>query len=300
MYDNVLIGVKGDPDDHRAIALAHRLAGPGARLTLVHVSSVWAQQESEREALLGLPIRSPADLTSAFADQLGLAGGRARLIRQYSTSVGAGLQVLAARVNSDLLVLGSTRHRGLERVLKGDDVESVITGARCALAVADDGPTTGRQPPATIGVAYDGTPEGTAAVHHAQALATSLGAQLRVVYIAAPHIYAAGFGMVAYPMEEPASVVSAARAELGTVSGEQVEIIYGEPAWELEQFSELVDVLVCGSRRQGPVRRFVFGSMSLSLSHNARCPLIIAAPPAPPDSIRPVETFCAQAAPTGP
>lgn len=42
MYDNILIGVKGDADDHRAIDLARRLAASTSQLTLVHVSVVSA------------------------------------------------------------------------------------------------------------------------------------------------------------------------------------------------------------------------------------------------------------------
>ena len=277
MYDNVLIGVKGDADDHRAIDLAHRLAFSGTRLTLVHVSVISALA-SEREGL-ELEINASGGLVHAFADELALAGAGTRVIREHATSVGAGLQAAVARLNADLLVLGSTVHRGLDRLLEGDDVASTLARARCAVAVAESMARPGWRPVTKIGVAYDGTPDATVAVEHAKRLADSLGAGLTPLYVAEPHIYATGFGMIAYPVEDPESVVAAARKDLGTVAGEEVKVIYGDPSSELARFSGQVDVLVCGSRRQGAVSRLVLGSMALSLSRHACCPLIIA--PAP-------------------
>lgn len=279
MYDTILIGVKGDPDDASAIELARRLASPPSRLTLVHVSVISAFG-SEREGL-ELQINAPGELARAFADQLTLAGEGARLIREHATSVGAGLQAAASRVDPELLVLGPTRHRGLDRVLEGDDVQAAVTRTRCAVAVADSEAAPGRRPITRIGLAYDATPEGTAAAQHAGALAAALGATLTPLYVAAPHLYAPGFGMVAYPFEDPEAVLAAARTDMGSVAGEKVNVIYGDPGYELTAFSSQVDLLVCGSRRQRGFRRFVFGSTALTLSREARCPLIIAPPPEP-------------------
>jgi len=277
MYDNVVIGVQGAGDDRRAIELARRLASPQATLTLAHVSVVSALA-SEREGL-ELEIRARGEFAHAFAEQIALAGEGARLLHEHATSVGAGLQAATDRIGADLLVLGSTRHRGLDRLLEGDDVQAALTRTRCAVAVADDAPPD-RWPTITrVGVAYDDSPQSSVAVEHAQALAAQVGGRVMPLYIAEPHVYATGFGMVAYPIEDPESVVEAARAHLGAVAGEPVKVIYGDCILELVQFSEHVDVLVCGSRRQGPIRRFVFGSTALALSREAHCPVIIAPPP---------------------
>jgi len=178
-------------------------------------------------------------------------------------------------------VLGSTRHRGLDRILEGDDVQAAVTRTQCAVAVVDSdaGPSRGRIK--RIGLAYDATPEGAAAAEHATALASSLDATLTSLYVVAPHVYATGYWVPAYPIEDPESALSAARTEVGAIAGEQVNVIYGEPSWELAEFSGRVDLLVCGSRRQRALRRFLFGSTALSLSRDARCPLVIAPPPEP-------------------
>lgn len=277
MYDNVLIGVKGDSDDRRAIALANRLASADTHITLVHVSTV-SVLGSEREGL-ELEINSPGELARQFAGQLELAGDRACLIREHATSVGAGLQAAAKRVDADLLVLGSTAHHGLDRLLEGDDVGAALARTRCAVAIADVGPSRGRRPIARIGVAYDGSAASVVAAEHARALADALDARLTLLYVAEPHIYATGFGMVAYPIEDPESVMAAARTQMGTVCGEQVKVVYGDRGIELTEFSEKVDLLVCGSQRPGMLHRLAFGSTALSLSRSASCPLIIAPVP---------------------
>lgn len=103
--------------------------------------------------------------------------------------------------------------------------------------------------------------------------------------------------MVADPVEDPESIVAAARMHLGTVAGEAVKVIYGDPTSELRHFSGQVDVLVCGSQRQGAARRFVLGSTALSLSRDARCPLIIApAPQTSASSAQPAQTASEPAA----
>lgn len=301
MYDRVLIGVRGEEDDRRAIALARRLVPPPACLTLVHVSVVSALGR-ENEGL-ELELDAPGEPRHAFARQLELCGGGTRLLREHATSVGAGLQAAAERIDADLLVIGSTQHGALDHLLCGDDVGTTLARTRCALAVADDGLPRGRMPISTIGVAYDGTPEGKTAAEHAKALADSHGARLTPLYVAAPHVYATGFGMVAPPVEDPDSVVKAARMNLGTVAGERVEVIYGDPATELAQFSGRVDLLVCGSRRRGAVRRLVLGSTALALSRNARCPLVIAPPPevraTPASAVARAETASASTAAGG-
>jgi nucleotide-binding universal stress UspA family protein len=46
----------------------------------------------------------------------------------------------------------------------------------------------------------------------------------------------------------------------------------------LVALSREVDLLVCGSRRHGPLRRLVLGSTSDYLAHHVDVPLIITAP----------------------
>jgi nucleotide-binding universal stress UspA family protein len=52
--------------------------------------------------------------------------------------------------------------------------------------------------------------------------------------------------------------------------------VYGAVRDELVAFSQTVDLLVCGSRRNGPVRRLAFGSTSEYLTRHVDVPLLIA------------------------
>jgi nucleotide-binding universal stress UspA family protein len=49
----------------------------------------------------------------------------------------------------------------------------------------------------------------------------------------------------------------------------------GDPAVELADASRELDLLVCGSRRRGPVRTALLGSVTERLLHGAACPLLI-------------------------
>lgn len=279
MYDTIVIGVDGGDEDRRAISLAHQLITPTARITLVHVSTVTALA-SVNEGL-ELELGTPAEGARAFASQLELCGEGTRLVGEHARSVGAGLDAAAARLGADLVVLGPTRTHGLGHLFAGDDVQSTLGQTHCAVAVAvaDFGPTRQRRLIRTIGVAYDGSPASRLALAHAEGLARSLDAEVTPMCVVAPHVYSTGFGMVAYPIEDPETSIKAVSAELRALTRRPIEILYGDPIYELERLSARVDLLVCGSRRQGALRRLVLGSTSLALSRSSQCPLIVT--PAP-------------------
>ena len=65
-----------------------------------------------------------------------LAGIDAQLLVRGARPVGRGLHELAEEQRADLLVVGSTRHAVIGRVLMGDDCRAALDGAPCALGVA--------------------------------------------------------------------------------------------------------------------------------------------------------------------
>jgi Universal stress protein family len=54
----------------------------------------------------------------------------------------------------------------------------------------------------------------------------------------------------------------------------------GEPAAELAQLSEELDLLVVGTRGRAPLRRVLTGSVSANLMGATRCPLLVLPPAA--------------------
>ena len=65
-----------------------------------------------------------------------LAAVDAHLAVRGPGAVGRGLHELAEQRRADLLVVGSTRHALLGRVVMGDDCRAALDGAPCAIAVA--------------------------------------------------------------------------------------------------------------------------------------------------------------------
>jgi nucleotide-binding universal stress UspA family protein len=200
-------------------------------------------------------------------------------------SAGAGLEQVGAAREADLIVVGSCHHGIVGRVLVGDDAASVLHHAQRPVAIAPTGFQSQVSPVRTVGVAYDGSEESEMARTAGESLADGLGAELIIRCVATPHVFASGFAAGAGYIEDPADVISRTRAKLGELEGgRQVDVAVGIPNLELVAFSEAVDLLVCGSRHSGPVRRVALGSTSDYLAHHARCPLIVTPRPSQTES----------------
>lgn len=213
-----------------------------------------------------------------FTVELEACGEGTEISRVYAGSVGAGLEDAADGARAVLIVVGASQHHGIARLLSGDDVKSVLHHTQRAVAVAPTGHERHPQGLTNIGVAVDDEPASEVAVAHAGLLAERLHARLFPFGVVEPHPYAAGWGSVAVPMEDPANAMTAARERLGEVDGQPVEIVYGTTGDELDKFSDRVDLMVCGSRRAGAALRLLLGSTSDHLARHARRPLLIAPP----------------------
>jgi nucleotide-binding universal stress UspA family protein len=248
MYTNVIVGVDGEHGGRDAAALAAMLATPGGLLSLVYVST------SSPDAGLDDTFADEDALGVLFHEELALCGGDAHLARVTALSVAAGLAHDAQERGGDLIVLGASHRHGLLRLLAGHHVTSVIHQTHCAVAVAPAGFAQDPRSLARIGVAYDGTSEGAVAVAHAGLLATEHRCDLIACHAVNPHL----------------------DQWLGDADGLDVQPIYGPPWKALHEFSRTVDLLVCGSRRNGTVRRIVLGSTSESLAREPHTPLLVA------------------------
>jgi nucleotide-binding universal stress UspA family protein len=190
----------------------------------------------------------------------------------FGTPVGPGIQALATDRGADLIVLGSPHHGPIGRVLLGSAAETVVAGAPCAVAVA---PRRFRRraaiEPRVIGVAFDGSSESAAALDTGVDLARAAGARLRVIAVE-PSAWSR-------PLRRE---VPAAAAELARACGElpddiEVEsvVLHGDPAHKLNEETERLGLLVCGSRARGPLRRVMLGSVSSAVIRSAACPVVV-------------------------
>jgi nucleotide-binding universal stress UspA family protein len=225
-----------------------------------------------------------------LAAELGAAGleTSVQVIEHGSPASEIGRAV--ARLAPQLLVLGST-HRGPHgRVRPGSTAERLIGGSPCPVAVVPHGfapPDGGLR---TVGVAYAPTPEGRAALHAGARLARAFGARLRVVRVLDPrHAEEQSPGLMAgqhhdtdveegiagreriQERSELDAAVAAAAAGLET----DIDVLYQDAADGLDAASQLLDLLVMGSRAHGPVRAVGLGGVSRRVIARAACPVLV-------------------------
>ncbi len=262
MFMNVLVGVDGREGGRDAIALARLLSDPGAKLTLVLVrSSEIAEDVAESEELL--------------ERERSAAGLEAELLSVIALNPGRGLHEQAERLGADLLVVGSCSHGTFGRVMLNDDTRAALNGAPCAVAVASRGYAEHHTAISNVGVAYNGSPESTAALAVARQLAARTKATIHALEVVS--LPAATYGGLVAPaigdyIDEITKQASERMSELGDVDAHAV---YGLAGEELARFGDELDILVVGSRGYGPLRRLISGSTSNYLERHARCSLLV-------------------------
>lgn len=273
MFKNVLIGVDGSANGRDAIALAGRLTDPDAKLTLVHVHR--GELDPLRAVQRTLLKKDREASAKLLEDERVAADVSAELLSIVGLSAAAGLHRQAEKQGADLLVVGSCRHGALGRAMLGDDARASLNGASCAVAIAAHGYAETSGEIASIGVAYNGSPESEAALRAARAVAARTGAsvQVREVVFIPTIAYA---GLVALDVGNSAEeMVKEASRRIEAIPGVTGKAVYGPPGEALEAFSDEVDLLFVGSRGYGPVKRLMLGSTSNGLAHHAGCSLLV-------------------------
>jgi len=194
------------------------------------------------------------------------------------------LHDLASAEHAELIVVGSSHTGRLGRVAPGSTAERLLHGAPCAVALVPRGyHTHTEQPIERIGVAYDGSDEATAALAAAVELARAFSAELEIIGVVAPEIYASSgmMGAPAYPSQQEA-VERAVQDGLDAVMEGVPEGIRahsvrlsGDAADQLFERSSDLDLMVAGSRGYGPIRSVLVGGVSGRLMRTVQCPMIV-------------------------
>lgn len=287
MLKTVIVGVDGFEGDQDAIALARSLA-PDAELVLACAYPY--DSTASRFALLGygtaLREQTEHDIKHA-RKAAGVPDARIELIAD--TSPAHALHRLAETESADLVVVGSSRHGKLNRALLGDVSRAVLHGSPCPVAVAPKGFTSGRM--RQIGVAFDDSPEAHEALRFAAGLASARGARLHVrTAVENPPVTPAfAVSMADYQelrktlRDNAQKTLEAAIATLDADVETDAGAIGGRSGEVLDALCADVDLIVCGSRGWGAVRRVVLGSTSDRLIHHAPCPAILVPRSAVPD-----------------
>ena len=273
MFQNVLVGVDGRPSGRDAIALASRLTDPTGKLTLAHVHS---GELRPSHAISPGVVREERKASQEMLEQeRATADVSAELIGIEAMNPGGGLHRQAEDQNADLLVVGSCSHGAFGRAMLGDDTRAALNGAPCAVAIATLGYAEHPTPITKIGVAYNGSPESTAALTAARDLAVATGATIHALEVVSiPTI--AYTGIMPPAIGESIDVMlQEATSRMKELPGVEGRAVYGLTGEELAAFAQEMDILIAGSRGYGPVKRLVLGSTSDYLERHARCSVLV-------------------------
>jgi nucleotide-binding universal stress UspA family protein len=207
------------------------------------------------------------------------AGSAAHAIS--ARSLAGALHDVACEADAGLLVVGRAHRGRVGRVLAGSVADGVLDGAACPVAVAP----RGYAPPSqltTIGAGFVETVEGRAAVAGAASVAARAGAALDLIS-AVPPVDWTGIAPPGAAYREALALARDAAGHAARAAAEEiapgvraiVHAVVESPVTALAEASEGLDLLVCGSRGYGPLRRVLLGSVSRPLSHIAHCPLVV-------------------------
>jgi nucleotide-binding universal stress UspA family protein len=276
----IVVGVDGTGSGLDAVALAARLAqATGDPLIVACVYPEGRLSSGDAAAVRG-PAAKALEAAEALAEE---AAAEYRTVP--SSSPARGLAELAEEEDAAMVVVGSHRSGAFGRVASGSTAERLLHGSGCPVAVA---PRGYRQRVTDklrrVGVAFVDTPDGHEAVRYAADLAARSGLPLTLFSVVGVHIN--WFVPEAVRPEEETVPIEVRkdyqealdRALAGLPEGVQAsgELLYGEVVDELSMVGERgVDLLVCGSRGYGPVRRVLLGTVSAALVRQASVPVLV-------------------------
>jgi nucleotide-binding universal stress UspA family protein len=281
MPASIVVGVDGTGSGLDAVALAVRVArATGDPLLLACIYPGDGRSGVDDDAAVQRPASSALEAARELVGEVAVEYRTAP-----SSSPARGLAELAEQEDAAMVVVGSHRRGAFGRVASGVTAERLLHGSGCPVAVAPRGyRRRGTDKLRRIGVAFVDTPDGREAVRRAAELAARSGLPLTLYSVVAVHIN--WFVPEAVRPEDetvPAEVredyqEALDRALAGLPDGVQAtgELLYGEVVDELSVVGERgVDLLVCGSRGYGPVRRVLLGTVSSALVRQASIPVLV-------------------------
>ena len=202
-----------------------------------------------------------------------------------SGSAAHGLADVAEAEDAEMIVLGSSSRGARRRISPGSTGERLLHGATCPVAVAPQGmrEEPADRPVQRLGVAFVDTAEAKEALRVASGLAERTGAGLRLFTVVAPRaeVFAPVTGrdaeeaFLATLRENAQAALDEALASMPKVPATG-ELLEGDTVDELAALDDReIDLLVCGSRGYGPVRRVLLGGVSSRLMRRAACPVVV-------------------------
>jgi nucleotide-binding universal stress UspA family protein len=212
--------------------------------------------------------------------------GDAALYRNVaSTSAAHGLADLAEDIDAVMVIVGTSQEAGLTRTLLGTSTERLLHGAPAPVTVVPPGwRQSAPERISSIGVAYLDTRDGREALRRAVRVALRIPARLTLYTVLGQsserYSYLVGrTDEQAFWDKARDSYGKALEfAAVGVPAELEPRIVLLEGA-VVDSLAALgpddVDVLICGSRGYGPVRRVLLGGVSSRLIRRARLPVTV-------------------------
>jgi nucleotide-binding universal stress UspA family protein len=280
----ILIGVDGSERSEDAVAFGRALAlasGAPVILAMAHRAEPLRPGADAHEVVLREDAgRTLARLAGALDDIHNIE--LQPLVKNMSAA--HALQELAEQEDAGIIVVGSSHTGRLGRVLPGSTAERLLHGAPCPVAVVPLGyrtHATSAHP--VVGCAYRSTEDGAAALGAAEELALALSGSLRVMQVIEPLERLYDIGEMPLNLAEINASIYANTERIliervGRLSAtlESEGTVYsGRPADVLVGMSEMVDILVVGSRGYGPLKAVLLGGVSGRVIRSAACPVVV-------------------------
>jgi nucleotide-binding universal stress UspA family protein len=282
----IVIGFDGTDSGEDALALGMLLARATQAVPLVvvvhpqeypigvgRVDAEWvAYMHQQAEQLLGRAGRLLGEDAGAELREVG------------APSESRGLHDVAEREQAELVVVGSSHRGPIGRTYPGSTGDRLLEGSACPVAVAPRGLREAPQRLGAIAVAFLDTPEAAQALDTAAALAERAGARLRLVSVMPrpAEVYLPVIGrdaeeaFVARSRELFRRALDDALARVGGRVEAEAELLEGAAVDTLATLDRRdADLLVCGSRAYGPLRRVLLGGVSSRLLRRSALPLLV-------------------------
>jgi nucleotide-binding universal stress UspA family protein len=279
----ILAGADGTGSGLDAVAFGARLATAVSSPLVVACVCPDEALVAGAEGQTDTPQRQAASILEAARDVVGDLPADFRTV--VSTSPARGLAELAEEEGVEAVVVGSTHRGPVGRVMSGSTAERLLHGTGCPVAVAPRGYHRHRSKPIdAIGAAFTDTLEGHEAVRVAADLAARAHVSLTVYSVVTlhtnwlrPEVVQPDVTVVPEEVRraysEPLDGVVADLPDGLRATG---ELLFGDVVDELSMTAERdVDLLVCGSRGYGPVRRVLLGTVSSALVRQASVPTLV-------------------------
>jgi nucleotide-binding universal stress UspA family protein len=285
MTRRVVVGYDGS--EAAEDALAFGLVWCGSTGDVPIVATVYPEEHplgaGRVDAEWAAHVRERAVATLAGARQV--AGAVAQYRHIASTSAAHGLADLAEDVGAAVVILGGSRGEARTSGVLGSTTDRLLHGATVPVTVVPEGWTAPDSTRITrIGVAFVDTRDGHEALRVAIRAAARVPTRLTVYTVMARssehYSYIAGradeteFYDAAQESYQRALdyAIAGVPAELAARS----ELLRGDVVDELSALGpDDVDLLVCGSRGYGPLRRVLLGGVSSRLVRRSRLPVTV-------------------------